>query len=146
MRSISVSLALLSLAACSVSAVAADLTVFKCVDAQGRVEFSDVARKGCKALDLPKPKPLTIARAKWSIEERLNDPESARYKSTYLVRRTGAVCGRVNSKNRMGGYDGFKGFVVSDGEAGDEVRFEGEPGFHEASRKFCSETPLPARP
>jgi hypothetical protein len=146
MRSFSLPLVLLSLAACSVSAVAADLTVFKCVDAQGRVEFSDVARKGCKALDLPKPKPLTIARAKWSIEERLNDPESARYKSTFLVRRTGAVCGFVNSKNRMGGYDGFKGFVVSDGDAGDEVWIEGEPGFHEATRRFCSEKALPALP
>jgi hypothetical protein len=27
--------------------------VYKCVDEQGRVEFTDTARKGCKALDLP---------------------------------------------------------------------------------------------
>ncbi len=27
--------------------------VYKCVDEQGRVEFTDSARKGCKALDLP---------------------------------------------------------------------------------------------
>lgn len=28
-------------------------TVYKCVDEQGRVEFTDTSRKGCKALDLP---------------------------------------------------------------------------------------------
>lgn len=28
-------------------------TVYKCVDDQGRVEFTDSARRGCKALDLP---------------------------------------------------------------------------------------------
>jgi HAMP domain-containing protein len=28
-------------------------TVYKCVDEQGRVEFTDSSRKGCKALDLP---------------------------------------------------------------------------------------------
>ena len=28
-------------------------SVYKCVDDQGRVEFTDSARRGCKALDLP---------------------------------------------------------------------------------------------
>lgn len=28
-------------------------TVYKCVDDAGRVEFTDTARRGCKALDLP---------------------------------------------------------------------------------------------
>jgi hypothetical protein len=31
----------------------AQSTVYKCVDEQGRVEFTDTARRGCKALDLP---------------------------------------------------------------------------------------------
>ncbi|RZA31455.1 MAG: DUF4124 domain-containing protein [Lysobacteraceae bacterium] len=31
----------------------AQATVYKCVDDQGRVEFTDSGRKGCKALDLP---------------------------------------------------------------------------------------------
>jgi hypothetical protein len=34
-------------------AVQAQTTVYKCVDAQGRVEFTDTGKKGCKALDLP---------------------------------------------------------------------------------------------
>jgi hypothetical protein len=34
-------------------AAQAQSTVYKCVDEQGRVEFTDTARRGCKALDLP---------------------------------------------------------------------------------------------
>lgn len=34
-------------------AVRADTTIYKCVDADGRVEFTDSARRNCKALDLP---------------------------------------------------------------------------------------------
>jgi hypothetical protein len=35
------------------SAAFAQTTVYKCVDAQGRVEFTDTSKRGCKALDLP---------------------------------------------------------------------------------------------
>jgi len=35
------------------AAAQAQTTVYKCVDAQGRVEFTDTGKKGCKALDLP---------------------------------------------------------------------------------------------
>lgn len=31
----------------------AQATVYKCVDEQGRIEFTDTSRRGCKALDLP---------------------------------------------------------------------------------------------
>ncbi|MCC2954259.1 DUF4124 domain-containing protein [Massilia sp. IC2-477] len=37
--------------------------VYKCVDDQGRVEFTDSARKGCKALDLPGYAPPAPPRA-----------------------------------------------------------------------------------
>lgn len=33
--------------------VHAQSAIYKCVDAQGRVEFTDVAKTGCKSLDLP---------------------------------------------------------------------------------------------
>lgn len=122
------------------SIVAADEPmVFRCVDDMGRVEFSDVKRKGCRPLVLPKPSPLSLERARAGIEEFLTDPESTRYRSLVQVKRTGAVCGRVNSKNRMGGYDGYKYVYVR--EVGDrmEVRFEGEPGFNRAYLDICSE-------
>lgn len=38
-------------------------TVYKCVDEQGRVEFTDTARRGCKALDLPGYSPPPPPRA-----------------------------------------------------------------------------------
>ncbi len=34
-------------------AAGAQTVVYKCVDAQGRVEFTDTNKRGCKALDLP---------------------------------------------------------------------------------------------
>lgn len=34
-------------------AARADTTIYKCVDADGRIEFTDSARRNCKALDLP---------------------------------------------------------------------------------------------
>jgi hypothetical protein len=45
----------LALAAGVIFSGAADAqtTVYKCVDAQGRVEFTDTGKRGCKALDLP---------------------------------------------------------------------------------------------
>jgi hypothetical protein len=49
------SIARLALAAGVIFSGAADAqtTVYKCVDAQGRVEFTDTGKRGCKALDLP---------------------------------------------------------------------------------------------
>lgn len=42
-----------ALAALAFSSVHAQSAIYKCVDAQGRVEFTDVSKAGCKALDLP---------------------------------------------------------------------------------------------
>jgi hypothetical protein len=35
------------------SAARADTTIYKCVDADGRIEFTDSPKKNCKVLDLP---------------------------------------------------------------------------------------------
>ncbi|QOL49844.1 DUF4124 domain-containing protein [Massilia litorea] len=43
-------------------AAEAQTTVYKCVDAQGRVEFTDTGKKGCKALDLPGYIPAPVER------------------------------------------------------------------------------------
>lgn len=45
--------AILALLACLPLLARAQAAVYKCVDASGRVEFTDVNRRGCKALDLP---------------------------------------------------------------------------------------------
>jgi hypothetical protein len=44
------------------AAAQAQTTVYKCVDAQGRVEFTDTGKRGCKALDLPGYIPAPVER------------------------------------------------------------------------------------
>ncbi|MFC5476797.1 DUF4124 domain-containing protein [Massilia suwonensis] len=59
-------------------AAAAQTTVYKCVDAQGRVEFTDTGKKGCKALDLPGYIPAPPARsAPAPAASRPNNPAPA---------------------------------------------------------------------
>ena len=42
----------------------------------------------------------------------LNDPESAQIRDIKISKVTGWICGQINSKNKMGGYVGFKAFMV----------------------------------
>jgi hypothetical protein len=42
--------------------VHAQSAIYKCVDAQGRVEFTDVSKAGCKSLDLPGSYPAPVRR------------------------------------------------------------------------------------
>lgn len=44
--------ATLALLLCA-AAAHADTTIYKCVDADGRIEFTDINKRNCKALDLP---------------------------------------------------------------------------------------------
>jgi hypothetical protein len=53
-------------AVCAVLAcggVHAQSAIYKCVDAQGRVEFTDVSKTGCKSLDLPGSYPAPTRRS-----------------------------------------------------------------------------------
>ncbi|QOW19642.1 hypothetical protein INQ41_00670 [Lysobacter ciconiae] len=52
------------------------------------------------------------ARAIALVKQSLNDPDSAVFEQVHYVTRTGATCGSVNAKNRMGGYAGQTAFVV----------------------------------
>jgi hypothetical protein len=126
---------------CVLAAAGAEPTIYRCITGDGRVQYTDAFHKNCKVVDSLKAAPMTIVRARALLEELMNDPESARYKSLYQVQRTGAVCGRVNWRNRMGGYDGYRNFVV--GESA-KVLIEGEAGFYKAYEENCSETPANA--
>ena len=63
------------------------------------------------------PGPLDRTRFITNEEERiragLRDPESARFRNESIsTSRTGAtLCGQVNSKNAVGGYEGFQRFI-----------------------------------
>ena len=51
----------------------------------------------------------------------LNDPDSAQFRNEVYVgpwtMEKGVLCGQVNSKNRMGGYVGFKAFSATSKDA-----------------------------
>ena len=56
-----------------------------------------------------------IAKSKAMMADRFNDPDSAKFRKVVVVR--GTVCGEVNAKNLMGGYVGYKRFVVDEEDA-----------------------------
>jgi hypothetical protein len=52
--------------------------------------------------------------AKVAVRERLFDPESAQFSEVFTgTPGSGAICGLVNAKNRMGGYVGRRPFFYS---------------------------------
>lgn len=60
-----------------------------------------------------------ITAAQQSVKEALLDPASARFRYVRAVGSgtSGFVCGEVNAKNRVGGYTGFRRFIVTSNEA-----------------------------
>lgn len=52
-----------------------------------------------------------------AVRERLFDPGSAQFRDVRVVRA--GYCGRVNAKNRMGGYVGFREFFAAPPPIGD---------------------------
>ena len=65
------------------------------------------------------------------VKNSLIDPESASFSEVTHVRKTGAVCGFVNGKNKMGGYVGKKRFFVTS-----EGKVEIEPTRSKAKPEF----------
>lgn len=49
------------------------------------------------------------------VRQRMKDPDSAEFRSSYLSRKSGApvVCGEVNANNSFGGKGGYQRFVAS---------------------------------
>jgi hypothetical protein len=64
-----------------------------------------------------------IESAKQDVLRKLNDPDSARFSDLTAKESNGRhfVCGRVNAKNRFGGYDGFKPFLYDRGFLSDRL-------------------------
>ena len=52
-------------------------------------------------------------RIKTLVGHKLSDPGSAIYQELRFHPRSGATCGRVNAKNKFGGYAGFSFFMVT---------------------------------
>ena len=84
-------------------AAAAQTTVYKCVDAQGRVEFTDTDKKGCKALDLPGYIPAPPARsAPAPAAARPNSPAPAAAPSPANFPRVDTSQQRARDDDRRG--------------------------------------------
>lgn len=112
---------------CNISAQAAeDPYIYLCTHKDGRKEISDSDKDGsCKKLELPKTSDVekmveipkfsdeeAYSYAKKSLQRRLIDPESVRYRDLRISKRRDYVCGEFNAKNRHGGYEGFSQFAV----------------------------------
>lgn len=76
-----------------------------------------------------------------ALADKLTDPDSARFKGAF-VDKSGAVCGEFNAKNKVGGYVGFRRFLVN----GPHVLMEGsyeESLFIRRWDEFCTGKPAP---
>jgi hypothetical protein len=63
-----------------------------------------------------------VNRAKATLTEEFNDPESANFRRLSVTQDKAGrtLCGEVNAKNRMGGYVGYRRFIVSYSSAEDK--------------------------
>lgn len=59
------------------------------------------------------------------VVKHTNDPVAAQFRDVKLIKDTKGLCGEVNVKNQMGGYVGFKPFVIA--AEGDPVILESIP-------------------
>ena len=73
------------------------------------------ADESLKALEIK-----MIGAAEERVSGSLKDPESARFRRVFVSPHGRAVCGEINAKNSMGGYVGFRRFIVIKGRIGIE--------------------------
>lgn len=63
---------------------------------------------------------LVISSAQQAVKRKLLDERSARFRDVHVVVQASgmkAVCGKVNSKNRAGGYAGYQHFISAGTES-----------------------------
>jgi len=71
----------------------------------------------------------------------LKDPDSARYRRTFLSEWTAgrfALCGEVNAKNSYGGYVGYRRFYAGDDVSAVEIESDTQNYFIGRYNTFCS--------
>ena len=78
----------------------------------------------------------TIVAAKRAVQGALKDPNSAQFeevRANYTEEFGVVACGRVNAKNELGGYIGFKRFI----SGGKSVILEGRDNIEDAWAGAC---------
>jgi hypothetical protein len=69
----------------------------------------------CGCNFIPGTDAYKIEQAKKQIAQELVDPSSAQFRNVVVgSEKPLVICGEINGKNRMGGYNGFQRFEVSD--------------------------------
>lgn len=84
------------------------------------------------------PRPLTEddkTEIRTAVKRELLDPDSARFRWNPEMLEPEHYCGFVNAKNRMGGYVGFKAFIVDHNAEGEITRVSILSG---VSRRACT--------
>ena len=79
----------------------------------------------------------TIVAAERAVRGELKDPDAAQFRdvrANYTEEFGVVACGRVNAKNELGGYTGFRRFVFGDGR----VILEGRDNVADAWAGACS--------
>lgn len=74
-----------------------------------------------------------VAQAEVVVQTQLIDPDSAKFRNIVAGAESSA-CGLVNSKNRFGGYTGFRHFIYVENSG---VMFEGAHRFKEYYGRYC---------
>jgi hypothetical protein len=64
------------------------------------------------AADAQAAKAALVQEVQERVSTVLNDPDSALFRNVMHFEKSGAGCGEVNAKNRMGGYVGYTFFVA----------------------------------
>ena len=115
----------------------------------------EVPRKQAQQAEAPKPEPErpmtaaekkaqqekwfgaeTIVAAERAVRAELKDPDAAQFRdvrANYTEEFGVVACGRVNAKNELGGYTGFRRFV----SGGRSVILEGRDNIAEAWTEAC---------
>ena len=77
----------------------------------------------CSPSNASRANAFNVEKAKAMIADQLSDPDSAKYRNLFISefeegKGTAAsllsLCGEVNAKNSMGGYTGYRRFVVDE--------------------------------
>ena len=89
-----------------------------------------LALSGCSVIPGTEAHREKLARV--ALHDALVDPSAAQFEDVVGPSSIGLFCGRVNEKNRMGGFDGFTRFMVR--QDGSDPIFElrngvPDPGF-----------------
>jgi hypothetical protein len=84
---------------------------------------------------------LPTRKVEQAVRDRLRDPDSAIFRDVHYYSNNQVGCGMVNAKNGMGGYVGYRAFILfPDGDLRFEPEGTGEFGLPEQRLEAAQKT------